>query len=223
MVALKGLLKAGLSGFWSGHMEKYYELILHSRKDVDTKLSAKELKKRIAEVTGDHIRFAAMDSSHAAIQIRAPSHAVHGGDVDREGEGGSVAGSIHDEEERPAAYMDVDEEEPADQARDDDAIQAMHVDDSGDGWLATLGGQRLKRIKGRADGTWSYHARLGVQCPNPRHVGCHKSRFTMLLASELGRDAPLLFLRGWMAKADSLPQVRHLRYAPSVSEMRELL
>lgn len=82
-------------------------------------------------------------------------------------------------------------------------------------------GQRVRRIKGRHHGGWSYHDRIHVKCKCPEHDGdCEKSRSLALDVDIFGGDAALFFLSVWLLAGASLNSDEHKAFVPSRAEMR---
>ncbi len=99
----------------------------------------------------------------------------------------------------PNAETDVEDDDTAEPPVAEPLDAAPFADVAGDDappehdWPDVLEGVKLKRVAGRCDGTWSYHARLAVVCPNPEHRRCSKSRSTELMVGTFGVDAPIFF------------------------------
>lgn len=92
-----------------------------------------------------------------------------------------------------------------------------------DGMPEKIMGMKVSIVKGRISQSHSYADRLTVQCSNPHHARCSKSRSVALLRDELGVRCAEAFLACWLAKADSMERGGHAKYAPSLGEQRAYL
>ena len=85
-------------------------------------------------------------------------------------------------------------------------------------WPANLEGVRLRVVAGKHDGGYNYHSRLAVDCCNPEHLACNRSRSSALQVDSLGRNAPLCFLGSWL-KASWMPEAEHKAYRPDMATL----
>jgi len=59
-----------------------------------------------------------------------------------------------------------------------------------DEWPNKLEDVKVKRVGGKHTDGWHYYDRLAVNCPNPHHEACSKSRSIELMTGTFGREAP---------------------------------
>ena len=64
---------------------------------------------------------------------------------------------------------------------------------------------------------------LRITCPNPLHPGCNCYRSTKLWTEEFGVEAPVLYLKTWMAKSFTMDPARHKRWRPGKNDVRLFL
>ena len=225
---MKSLFNCGVSTFESGLTQRYYELLLLGKKYVDPRLKGKDLKRHLANVKSDTISLAALDREPEGPPRPSKRAAVAAPDVS--GDCDSVAGGdseVHmsGAEEAPEAVemaARAASSSSSEHGPDPDAAVEVNYTGQARDWPTELCGQRVKFIKGKHDEQGTYFCRLRVECPNPMHVNCHKSRSVNLLVGELGPAAPTSCLMAWL-NAAHMPQARHFRHAPSIADLRALL
>jgi hypothetical protein len=83
----------------------------------------------------------------------------------------------------------------------------------------TICGMPVTVKRGRFGGGYAYHHRWVIQCPNPEHDGCARSRSTQLLQERFGPRAPEFYLGAWASRSDR-PAAEHKAYRPSVADMQ---
>lgn len=218
VLAIPDLSKAGVSAFDSGRPGSYYALLLKSKKLPPPGISDKDCKKQLALLSDDVVAMHLLDEAvppAAFAQPQAPPAAAPPLlDLD------SVAGDP--EEEVPEAlaaplvenFVVGGEDVAGDSVPEGAAL--------GDGVPREISGQRVTRVSGRHDGTWSYNDRISVRCCNPRHPTCSKSRSLTLDRDVFGPRAAEYFLGAWLSASD-LPEAAHKRFVPSRAEVRSYM
>jgi hypothetical protein len=210
--------------FPSGQVQAFYDLLLRTRALVPLGLSAKEYKTRLAKLDGNEIRLAALDRKQPGPKRHRPAvaqpHAV----------AAEVASpSIAGDSDLPNVASPL--ASPSDSGRSSSSTSSAASSsgssgtdiggDADDGveFPRQVLGQDIARLPGRKDAKWSYHERLRVQCRNPLHRKCTKSRSVNLGVADFGVQSPLYFLGAWLSKSD-LPEAQHRKYVPSNEEIR---
>ena len=64
---------------------------------------------------------------------------------------------------------------------------------------------------------------LRVPCRNPDHTACNKYRSCKLHLGTFGPQAPVFFLKAWLAKAFDLSEKAHSEWKPSHKDIRDFL
>lgn len=206
--------------FPSGEPGGFYALMLHTQEPVTPGLGEKMYQKLLAEATGDADALRALQVEPAAPskQLRlAPQRAVA-----QERDDNSIAGDDDEAEpeggQPPSQALARGEDDIA--GSDDDVVGEVAMPLSGAELPDTLLGQRLRRVRGRRDGKWSYENRISVECSNPLHDRCSKSRSLALDAARFGPLAGVFFLGAWLSKSEEMPQAAHKRYVPTRAEVQ---
>ena len=88
--------------------------------------------------------------------------------------------------------------------------------DVSDPYPVEINGVLVKREthQGRGD------SGLRITCTNPEHGLCTCYRSTKLWTDEFGMEAPVLFLKTWMAKSFSMDAATHRRWRPGRRDIR---
>lgn len=223
------LFAAGVESFTSGHSGMYYKVLLKTKRPVDPKLSAKELKRALATAEGDTVALAAL-SAGALVPVgrRAQGSApLPLEDIDGED---SVVG---DDDPAAAAIVVAAEDAAAEPlpggVEDQDMVvgDALAEDAPGEGVAADavpdqILGQAVVVVQGRHDARWSYSDRLTIRCRNPDHGRCTKSRSLALDRDVFGPRAAEGYLGAWLLRSD-LPAAEHSKHKPSRADIRAYL
>lgn len=204
--------------FPSGEPASYYQLLLQGRRAVPPGEGAKTYKLKLAALEGDMVEYAALEAEQQARQsapapVRQPALALQDAPKSPSifgDDGGRDAG--HDAPQR--AEVGSDDDIVGDLGHPSETV----LSPSGT-WPPALLGQALRPVKGRKGGQWSYHSRLAVECPNPAHHKCTKSRSTALDVSDFGPLAPVYYLGAWLQRSD-MPAEEHKKHTPTRAEMR---
>ena len=99
---------------------------------------------------------------------------------------------------------------------DHDDDEAADGEDAADPYPAEIDGLLLKRERHLGRGDFG----LRIACPNPAHPLCTCYRSAKMWTEDFGVEAPVLFLKTWMAKAFTTDQVRHKRWRPGKNDVR---
>lgn len=226
LLALEELTAAGIPGFESGHPNMYYVALMRTRRVPDPKTPAEELKRLLANESGDVLQLAILD------QLARPSAApaLQGGLKRRAAEAlpdedSSIAGDASSGDGDQGSGG-VDAAGPVALPGDDEIAGDDAVASAGDlppqPWPLSIEGQTVTRVKGRVDAHWSYHDRLSVRCSNPLHPNCTRSRSTEMDRQVLGHRAAEAFLGVWLSRSN-VPAQEHRKFKPSRDEMRAYL
>lgn len=84
-------------------------------------------------------------------------------------------------------------------------------------------GAKVSLVPGRVTLTHTYFDRLSVRCTNEEHTKCQKSRSTSLMRDRFGERAAEASLGAWLAKAGSLQQSEHTKFALKDADMAAYL
>ena len=227
VVSLPELLPTGIT-FASRLSQAFYELLLRAKELPTLGLPAKEYKRLLAELDGDHITLAALDRKPTAKKPRmaeAPQvDADEMNDIyfdDEVKKPSEVEGDTLSE--AAGKSMDDHDNESNSKSSSSSSTSSEVVGDSVEKAVDTFPedilGAPLIRVDGRNDETWRYHKRFKVFCLNPDHVGCSKSRSVMLDAEEFGAKAPNIYITCWLARM-GMVHAQHRGYKPSRAEMK---
>lgn len=233
VLALPDLLSAGVVSFPSGQPISYYALLLKTKKQLAIGQGDREYKLKLAAASDDEEAFAALLADapqplQDAGAVRQQAALEDGDSSDVVGGGrGAAAGAAIARRKLADAHSPP---EPVGSDSDSDGIvggggnlgapqaEAPQLA-AGPQMPDMVLGQRLRKVKGRLDGHWSYFERLSVACNNPAHEGCAKSRSCELGAAEFGRLAPVFFLGAWLRRSD-MSVAAHKSYKPGKADMR---
>lgn len=217
--------------FPSGEPIAFYELLLKG-KAVLAGRAAKEYRALLADEEGDLVELAALAAEEAPTQAPAPTMLMD-----------KPPAPIADDECSIYADSDGCAADVAPQARSADSLAGARLggaDDeicvgdegahsaglalrdlpAGVHWPERVLGQRLRMVRGRKGGGWSYEPRLSVTCSNPAHEGCSKSRSAAMDTSVFGHLAPVYFLGAWLQRSEEMTMAQHKRYLPDRAAVR---
>lgn len=233
LLALPELLPK-VGAFPSGETSAFYELLMSGRKAIEAGKPAKVYRAQLAALQGDALDSAALaaeaaclpspqlaleDRSKRVLKTIDSDSSIYG-DAGVAPAGDTVVSppalvgeaAVIDHHDAPEEVFGDEGARPAPAAE----LRCLSADVP---WPSTLLGQRLRTVKGRAGGAWSYEPRLTVSCRNPGHVGCAKSRSIAMDSVTFGRLAPVYFLGAWLQRAD-MPVAEHKKYLPDRAAMR---
>jgi hypothetical protein len=211
------IFAAGVDCFGSNKSSTFYAYLLRFRKLPEPKKTAAELQKLIndADQPGD---FSALDVPPSSVPPANPNIAC-----------------LSDEEDGPLVLLSAPSPPPPEQAVPEPIAgpeDAAEMIDAGVAvaepiadehvWPAELHGARLTVEAENLDPGHHYFARLKVQCNNPLHLNCRKSRSTQLQTEVFGPRAALYYLGAWLAASDK-PESEHRGMRPTVAQIRAYL
>lgn len=224
VLALPELLKAGITKFESGWSNACYRLMFQTKRPVDPKMPAKEVRRLLAQATGDDVAAALLDSAPALALPSAQMQALPAPPPIGDADDSSIAGG-QEPDAAPAKAAGFAASSSAQAVMDgaDDEVAG----DEGEAplppvWPPTILGQSVSFIQGRHDTKWQYRNRISVKCRNPTHEKCAKSRSLELDTGVHGPRAAEGFLGAWLLR-DNLPKKEHSRFMPSREEVRAFL
>ena len=118
------------------------------------------------------------------------------------------------------------EEKKAEEQRDEEEIGGDAPPEGGDAGprppVTRILGQEVKFVPGRKDSRWSYADRWALQCSNPAHTECGKSRSLELDVHRFGQRACEGFLGAWLQQSH-LEQPARKAFKPSADQIRAYL
>ena len=222
LLALPELILAGVVSFDSGRPNYWYRLLLKHRRLPPQNISAREAKRELKQLEGDHLGVRLLNREVVPL---ARAHMP-------------VAPAVHDDV-RPEIVGDDSPSPPCSGAEDDGEAEVVGgeaaevvgdevvVNDSPEGAFVAIpreiGGQRVLRVKGRHTGGWSYHSRISIRCSRADHPRCNKSRSLALDADIFGDGAGHIFLATWLAKASTMEEQEHREWTPTRADLRHFL
>ena len=187
IICCEEVFGAGVAEFSSTHNSTWYAYLLRFNAVPPAGLSAKDMKVRIAG-GADQLALPAALAMPGPAPLPLPPLAPVDPDIAGDDE------PCEEEEPAVAPAVLVAPAVEYDAIAGDEPVAAVD-------WPARILGQTVSVIKGRHVGGYSYYDRLAVQCCNPEHVGCSRSRSTALLVAEFGPKACEYWLGAWLSSS----------------------